>query len=88
MKNIFNLLPVFFLLIFASCKKCKDCSCTQSITQTDQSDSTYSLQYTNTVEFSDVCDEDLDAIEGTTTFTQSSISGLYSESVEQSCDCK
>ena len=86
MKKIFYLLPILCLFIFSSCQKCKDCSCTQSITQTDQSDSTYLFQYTNTVEFTDVCDEELDDIEGTITFTQTS--GFLSESVEQSCDCK
>tara|TARA_B100001939_G_scaffold319747_1_gene308084 strand:- start:340 stop:477 length:138 start_codon:yes stop_codon:yes gene_type:complete len=41
---------------------------------------------TQDVQFNDVCDEDLDEIEGTITYTQSV--GDISQSVEQSCDCK
>ena len=41
---------------------------------------------TQDVQFNDVCDDDLDEIEGTITYTQSI--GDISQSVEQSCDCK
>ena len=80
MKNIFFLLSVLFLCVFSSCKKCKDCSCSQIITQTDSPD------VTQDVEFIDVCDEDLEEIEGTITYTQNV--GGFSQTVEQSCDCK
>lgn len=80
MKNLFYLLPVLFLLVFSSCKKCKDCSCSQIISQTGMPD------VTQEVEFNDVCDEDLEEIEGTITYSQS-VAGV-SQSVEQSCDCK
>ena len=58
MKNIFFLLSVLSLCIFSSCKKCKDCSCSQVITQTGAPD------VTQNVEFNDICDEDLEEIEG------------------------
>ena len=48
MKNLFYLLPVLFLLVFSSCKKCKDCSCSQIISQTGMPD------VTQEVEFNDV----------------------------------
>jgi hypothetical protein len=38
------------------------------------------------IEINDVCDEDLEDIEGTITFTQTV--GGVEQSVEQSCDCK
>ena len=41
---------------------------------------------TQDIQINDVCDEDLDEIEGTITFTQNV--GDISQSVEQSCDCK
>ncbi|MGB2138420.1 MAG: hypothetical protein ACPHVP_06060, partial [Flavobacteriales bacterium] len=62
------------------CQKCKDCSCSQVISQSGMPDVTQDVQ------FNDVCDEDLDEIEGTITYTQSV--GDISQSVEQSCDCK
>lgn len=81
MKKIKFVLPLILsLILFASCKKCKDCSCSQVISQTDMPDVTQQVQ------FNDVCDEELDDMEGTITFTQS-VGGI-SQSVEQSCDCK
>ena len=80
MKKIFYLLPIIFLFIFSSCQKCKDCSCSQVISQSGMPDVTQDVQ------FNDVCDEDLDEIEGTISYTQSV--GNISQSVEQSCDCK
>ena len=79
MKNIFFLLSVLSLCIFSSCKKCKDCSCSQVITQTGAPD------VTQNVEFNDMCDEDLEEIEGTITYTQNV--GGFTQTVEQSCDC-
>lgn len=80
MKNIFFLLSVLSLCVFSSCKKCKDCSCSQVISQTGSPD------ITQNVEFNDVCDEDLEEIEGTITYTQNV--GDLSQTIEQSCDCK
>ena len=54
MKKIFYLLPIIFLFIFSSCQKCKDCSCSQVISQSGMPDVTQDVQ------FNDVCDEDLD----------------------------
>ena len=54
MKNIFFLFSVLSLCVFSSCKKCKDCSCSQVISQTGSPD------ITQNVEFNDVCDEDLE----------------------------
>ena len=56
-----------------------DCTCTQIVSQTGMPD------VNQTVEFDNVCDEDLDEIEGTTTITQN-IGGI-SQSIEQTCDC-
>ena len=78
--KIFYLLFISFLFIFSSCQKCKDCSCSQVISQSGMQDVTQDIQ------INDVCDEDLDEIEGTITFTQNV--GDISQSVEQSCDCK
>ena len=80
MNKIFYLFPILCLFIFSSCQKCKDCSCSQVISQSGMADVSLDVQ------FNDVCDEDLDEIEGTITFTQSV--GDISQSVEQSCDCK
>ena len=81
MRKIIFLLPVLLcLLVFSSCKKCKDCTCTQVISQTGEPD------VNQTVEFDKVCDDDLDEIEGTTTYSQSV--GGFTQSVEQTCDCK
>lgn len=80
MKNLFYFLPMAVgLFIISSCSKCKDCSCTQTITQ-DGMTSTQSFEST------DVCDEDLENLEGTMSFTQN-IGGLE-QSVEQTCTCK
>ncbi|MAD12696.1 MAG: hypothetical protein CMC04_08255 [Flavobacteriaceae bacterium] len=80
MKKILFLLPVLFLCIFSSCKKCKDCSCSQVISQTGMPD------VTQDVDFNNICDDDLEEIEGTITYTQS-VAGI-SQTVEQSCECK
>lgn len=78
--NIKLLLSVLIVFtIFSACKKCKDCTCTQVISQTDMSDVTSQFTENN------VCDEDLDDIEGTITFTQT-VDG-FEQSVEQTCEC-
>ena len=80
MKNLFYFLPIALgLFIISSCSKCKDCSCTQTITQ-DGMTSTQSFEST------DVCDEDLENLEGTMSFTQNI--GGFEQSVEQTCTCK
>ena len=80
MKKIFYLLPILFLFIFSSCQKCKDCSCSQVISQSGMPD------VTQDVDFNNICDDDLEEIEGTITYTQS-VAGI-SQTVEQSCECK
>lgn len=81
MQKLLYFIPLALgLFIFSSCRKCKDCSCTQTISQSGMGDITQS------VEFNNVCDEDLDAIDGTTTFTQG-FAG-FEQSVVQSCECK
>jgi hypothetical protein len=80
MKKITLLLPLFLcLLVFSSCKKCKDCSCSQVVSQTGMPD------INQTVEITDVCDEDLEEIEGTTTITQ--VVDGFTQNIEQTCDC-
>ena len=80
MKNLFYFLPIALgLFIISSCSKFKDCSCTQTITQ-DGMTSTQSFEST------DVCDEDLENLEGTINFTQNI--GGFEQSVEQTCTCK
>ena len=80
MKKITLLLPLFLcLFVFSSCKKCKDCSCSQVVSQTGMPD------INQTVEITDVCDEDLEEIEGTTTITQ--IVDGFIQNIEQTCDC-
>ena len=84
MKNIFILLSVLFLCVFSSCEKekCKDCSCSQIITQTGATD------VTQNVEFNDVfCDQELEEMEGTRTYIVENEGG-FSQTVEESCDCK
>ena len=76
-KLILPLLLFFF--IFSSCKKCKDCSCSQIISQSGMAD------VTQNIEFTDVCDEDLEDIEGTTSITQTV--GGFTQNVEQTCVC-
>jgi hypothetical protein len=56
-----------------------DCSCTQLVSQTGTPD------INQTVEFNDVCDEELDELEGNTTITQN-VGGI-TQTIEQSCDC-
>ncbi|MDG1916333.1 MAG: hypothetical protein P8I29_00795 [Flavobacteriales bacterium] len=41
---------------------------------------------TQDVDFNNICDDDLEEIEGTITYTQS-VAGI-SQTVEQSCECK
>ena len=82
MKKILILLSVLFLCVFYSCEKCKDCSCSQIITQTGAPD------VTQNVEFNDVfCDQELEEIEGTRTYIVENEGG-FSQTVEESCDCK
>ena len=74
------LLSVFLVFtMFSACKKCKDCTCSQVISQTGMSDAT--SQFTQ----NDVCDEELDEIEGTTSLTET-VDGME-ESVETTCEC-
>ena len=56
-----------------------DCSCTQIVSQTGMPD------VNQTIEFDNVCDEELDDIEGTTTITQTV--GDIVQTIEQTCDC-
>ncbi len=80
MKNLFYHLPMAIgLFIISSCSKCKDCSCTQTITQAG-------MTSTQSFESTDVCDEDLENLEGTMSFTQNI--GGFEQSVEQTCTCK
>ena len=80
MKKVLDLLPLALVIFFfSSCNKCKDCSCSQTITQ-DGMTSTQSFEST------DVCDEDLENLEGTINFTQNI--GGFEQSVEQTCTCK
>ena len=61
MKNLFYLLSIFMcLFVFSSCKKCKDCTCSQIVSQTGVPD------VNQTIELEEVCDEDLDEIDGKT----------------------
>ena len=79
-EKILNLLPLALaIFFFLSCNKCKDCSCTQTITEDGQT-------FTQSVEYTDVCDEDLDNVQGTISFTQN-VGGME-QSVEQTCECK
>ena len=76
------ILPLFIILcvgVFSSCKKCKDCTCQQTISQTGMPD------VNQTVEMEGVCDEDLEEIEGTSTLTQN-VGGI-NQTVVQTCDC-
>lgn len=78
-KIIYTISILFCLAIFSSCSKCMDCSCTQLVSQTGTPD------INQTVEFNDVCDEELDELEGNTTITQN-VGGI-TQTIEQSCDC-
>ena len=80
MKNIIYLFLISFFFFFSSCQKCKDCSCSQVISQTGMPD------VTQVVEVEDVCDEELEDMEGTITYTQSV--GGVTQSVEQTCECQ
>ena len=91
MKNIFILLSVLFLCVFSSCEKekCKDCSCSQIIYNGfNVSTQTGAPDVTQNVEFNDVfCDQELEEIEGTRTYIVENEGG-FSQTVEESCDCK
>lgn len=78
-KIIFSIFIILCVGVFSSCKKCKDCTCTQLVSQTGMPD------VTQTVQMDNVCDEDLDEIEGTTTVTQS-VGGM-NQTIVQTCDC-
>ena len=69
------------LFVFSSCKKCKDCTCSQIISQTDVPD------VNQTIELEQVCDEYLDEIDGKTITFNQTFEG-FDQSVEQTCDCK
>ena len=80
MKNFIYILPLIFCFsTLTSCKKCLDCTCTQIVSQTGMSD------VNQTVEFNNICDEELDDIEGTTTITQT-VGGIV-QTIELTCDC-
>lgn len=80
MKSInYLLIFLFCSFILYSCQKCKDCSCTQVASQSGMPD------VTQTFDMTDVCGEDLEAIEGTTTITQTA--GGITQEIEQTCDC-
>ena len=74
-------LHIFFICSFIlySCQKCKDCSCTQVASQSGMPD------VTQTFEITDVCGEELEAMEQTTVITQT-VGGITQE-IEQTCDC-
>ncbi len=78
-KIIFPLFILIFIGLFSSCKKCKDCTCQQTISQTGMPD------INQTVQLEKVCDEDLEETEGTTTVTQN-VGGI-NQTVTQSCEC-
>lgn len=63
-----------------SVKKCKDCSCSQLVSQTGIS------AFNQDVQLNDICDEYLEEIEDSITFTQS-VGGI-TQTVEQTCECK
>ena len=79
MKKVFFIPAFVALFAFSSCQKCKECSCSQTVTQTGMAD------FQQTVELGELCGEDLEAVEGTTTFTQS-VMGIE-QSIEQTCTC-
>ena len=79
MKKIYLISAGVFLFAFSSCQKCKDCSCSQTVSQTGMSD------FQQTVELGELCGEDLEDVEGTISFTQS-VAGVQ-QSIEQTCDC-
>ena len=78
-KLILPFLVVLCLGLISSCKKCKDCTCEQTISQTGQPDMNQTVQMDN------VCDEDLDEMEGTTTVTQNV--GGVNQTIVQTCNC-
>jgi hypothetical protein len=78
-KLILPFLVVLFLGLISSCKKCKDCTCEQTISQTGMPDMNQTVQMDN------VCDEDLDEMEGTTTVTQN-VGGI-NQTIVQTCNC-
>lgn len=69
------------LFVFSSCKKCKDCTCSQIVSQTGVPD------VNQTIELEEVCDEDLDEIDGKTITINQTVGG-FDQSIEQTCDCK
>tara|TARA_B000000441_G_C21553826_1_gene238856 strand:+ start:425 stop:670 length:246 start_codon:yes stop_codon:yes gene_type:complete len=80
MNKFFLTLIIFvFAFVFSSCKKCKDCTCSQVISQTGMADMNQTVQMDN------VCDEDLDEVEGTTTITQN-VAGI-NQTITQTCEC-
>ena len=78
-KIIFPLFVLIFIGLFSACKKCKDCTCQQTISQTGMPD------VNQTVQLEKVCGEDLEETEGTTTVTQN-VGGI-NQTVTQSCKC-
>lgn len=82
MKKTIYFLPILMcLFVFSSCKKCKDCTCSQIVSQTGVPD------VNQTIELEEVCDEDLDEIDGKTITINQTFEG-FDQSIEQTCDCK
>ena len=82
MKNLFYLLSIFMcLFVFFFFLKCKDCTCSQIVSQTGVPD------VNQTIELEEVCDEDLDEIDGKTITINQTVGG-FDQSIEQTCDCK
>ena len=81
MKKLAIILPAIFCVTFmSSCQKCQDCTCSQTISETGMPD----VNQTITIE--DVCDDDLDNVQGTTSYTQTGVGG-GTANVTQTCDC-
>ena len=81
MKKLGIILPAIFCVTFmSSCQKCRDCTCSQTISETGMPDVSQSI----TIE--GVCDDEIDNVQGTTNYTQLSVTG-GTASVTQNCDC-
>ena len=81
MKKLAIILPAIFCIsLMSSCQKCQDCTCSQTISETGFPD------VTQTITIQDVCDEDIDDVQGTTSYTQTGAGGGMA-SVTQTCDC-
>ena len=81
MKKLAIILPsILCVTLISSCQKCQDCTCSQTISQTGFPD----VNQTITIE--DVCDEDIDDVQGTTSYSQTGVGGGMAN-VTQTCDC-